>query len=190
MATTSIGFETDDVAAPLSLLFGTPNVNPPADGAVVVELAPNTKPVALGVLVSAVDVDDAAVAPPNTNPEFGLVVSIFPLLAGTPKLNPDDALPLDVLKAKNGTLLGSVLGRACSHAEHLVRLNSLRTIHVLHSQLALCFATMLLKPASSVAAGVDLAELAPGFGVSQATHLSLSESFRMQHTLHSHLDDC
>lgn len=104
---------------------------------------------------------------------------------------------LAVLKANCGTVSVSAPGLACSQAEHFVRFDSLRTIQVLHSQLALCFATILLKPVSSAGDIVDfsagaevVAAAAPGRGVSQATHLLLSWSLRMQQTPHSHLEPC
>lgn len=76
------------------------------------------------------------------------------------------------MKANCGTKSGYAPGRACSHAKHLVLFDSLRTLQVLYSQLALCLATMLLNADSRRTGATGLAAgtaFAPGLGVSHET---------------------
>lgn len=102
---------------------------------------------------------------------------------------------------------GAAPGLAFSQQTHFDLSASFRVIQSEHSHLADCLETRALNPAS--AAGADLLALAgtdpneklllgaslaavdfaPGLGVSQATHLVFSGSFRTIHASHSHLLD-
>lgn len=97
-------------------------------------------------------------------------------------------------------------GLALSQQAHFILSLSFRVIQSEHSHLDDCWATRALNPASD--AGADLLavsgltpnekfafgasavdDLAPGLGVSHATHFTLSALFRIIHVSHSHLSD-
>lgn len=99
---------------------------------------------------------------------------------------------------------GAAPGFAFSQQTHLSLSESFRVMQSEHSHLADCWATRALNPVS-VGGGADLlavtgaaaapneklllgaSGLEPGLGVSQATHLVLSGSFRTIQASHSHL---
>lgn len=102
---------------------------------------------------------------------------------------------------------GAAPGLAFSQQTHFNLSASFRVIQSEHSQLADCLEARALNPASAaganllalagtapnekllLVASIAAAGFAPGLGVSQATHLVFSGSFRTIHASHSHLLD-